>query len=609
MGLDSFIAWLLYSSFAGTILTGLILIIRRSFQTRLGGAWQYLLWFLLVWKLLIPYGPESSISLFNAAPILQRLAADALTGNFLTGQSQEGEDRRRPQPTEEATTIIDDDYYFAAGGTFPAVFGSKTGTVFLVWLTGVLSLTAYLTALNLRQKRMIEESRGLNDSCIAGLLTECKQIMDSKDNPGLFESAAIHSPMAAGALRPRILLPAGAARQLSREDLRFIFMHELAHIQRRDLYINWLITALQVIHWFNPVIWYAFRQMRRDRELACDAYVLSRLKAGEYRSYGDAMISCLERYSRTAYAGPAAGLASGREHIRTRVAMIAGYEKSSVAGAVWRSLLFLLIGCLALTTGKGAAGLDRSGSQPNLNQQVVYEELGSYFQDYDGAFVLLDMDAGQYRIYNEEGGKRRVSPDSTYKIVSSLIGLEIGSIDENTRLTWDGTAYPFESWNRDQTLASAMAYSVSWYFQKLDALAGKGTIENYLERIGYGNGDLSGDLSGFWMESSLKISPWEQVEFFRKLYTYEMPFSRKNIDIVKKVIKLSEQGQIALYGKTGTGILNGVGAGWFVGFVENNGKVYIFATNILGKDKADGTAARKITLSILKDKGILKANW
>jgi bla regulator protein BlaR1 len=347
--------------------------------------------------------------------------------------------------------------------------------------------------------------------------------------------------------------------------------------------------------------------MRQDRELPCDAYVLSRLKPCEYKRYGAAIITILENYCYPFGEYVTTGFASGRTHMRQRIAMIASYKKRTAAGFVWGMTLFLLMGCLVLTNAKGMTGPVQEAASPELRRGIVYEDLSDYFKEYDGAFVLLDVESGSFLVHNDAGSRKRVSPDSTYKIMSSLIGLETGVLeDENTQMKWDGTVYPYAQWNKDQTLASAMESSASWYFQKLDAYVGKTGIENYLNQIGYGNVDLSGGMNDFWLESSLKISPVEQVKLLEKLYTYELPFSRRTIDIVKKAIKLSEQDKIALYGKTGTGIVNNDQLnGWFIGFVENEGKAHIFATNIQGKARTDGATARNITLSILNDKNIL----
>ena len=84
-------------------------------------------------------------------------------------------------------------------------------------------------------------------------------------------------------------------------------------------------------------------------------------------------------------------------------------------------------------------------------------------------------------------------------------------------IAWNGETYPFEAWNADQTLQSAMNSSVNWYFESVDEQLGAADISNYIQEIGYGNENISGDFSTYWMESSLKISPIEQVELLTKL--------------------------------------------------------------------------------------------
>ncbi|MBP2643245.1 MAG: Beta-lactamase [Firmicutes bacterium] len=602
MGLYSFIPWLLYSSFFGSILIGFIISFRWVFKNRMRANWQYLLWFLLILKLLIPYVPESSLSLFN---ILNHLTIQTMTGNYFETQ----DNSRTEQYTEKKSSMtkiwnVNDDYALSVKRTF---LNSGEVIIFWIWLVGVISTTGYIIKLNSKLKCIIKNSPRVNDSSVSKLFEECKSTINLGSNPVLIESPIIRTPMAVGAIRPHIILPKGIINKLSKEELRFILLHELAHLKRRDLYVIWITSFLQVIHWFNPLIWYAFYQMRQDRELACDAYVLSVLQPAEYKNYGATIISFLEMYSDSVYNHTIAGLASGKAHIKRRIAMIASYKKGTAAGSIGRIVLLFLMMCFVLPNAKATSDEVRAEEALMPNQSITYEDLNSYFQEYNGSFVLLDMEKNHYQVYNDDNSKKRVSPDSTYKIVSSLVGLETGILqDENTQLEWDGTVYPFERWNMNQTLTSAINYSVSWYFQKVDLLVGKTKIENYLKQIGYGNYDLTGDINDFWVESSLKISPIEQVVILKKLYTYELPFSRKNIDIVKKVIKVSEHNKVNLYGKTGTGIVNGNSInGWFVGYVEREGKVYIFATNIQGKERADGTNAKNITLSILKDKNIL----
>lgn len=602
MGQSSFILWLLDSSLMGSILIVLIILVRLTFKKRLSTHCQYLIWFMLIVRLIIPYAPESSISIFN---VFLHLNIKTWPGHVIGVQTNSQATWSTDSQLPISTTVNDaDDYTHRIERSF---FDSNENIVFGIWLIGALSLTIYTITLTARMRRILKNGAKVTDVGAIGLFEECKLALNIKSTPVLIESSVIRSPMAAGTLRPHIILPSGIVTELSQEKLRFIILHELAHLQRKDIYVNWITTLLQIFHWFNPLIWYAFNQMREDRELACDANVLSVLKPDEYKSYGDAIICLLERFSYPVYDHTVAGFASGKSHIKQRMAKIAAYKKGTIAEIFWGISLFSLMGCLALTNAQGITGPVQEEKAPKLQQSVTYEDLSSYFKEYDGSFVLLDLESGHYQVYNDANSKKRVSPDSTYKIISSLVGLETEVVtNENAQMEWDGTIHPFEQWNKDQTLTSATINSVSWYFQKVDSLVGKTRIESYLKQMGYGNVDLSGGINEFWLESSLKISPIEQVKILEKLYTYKLPFSRRNIDIVKKTIKLSDQDKITLYGKTGTGIVNGNQLnGWFVGFVESKGKVFAFATNIQGKVWTDGATAKTITLSILKDKNIL----
>lgn len=114
------------------------------------------------------------------------------------------------------------------------------------------------------------------------------------------------------------------------------------------------------------------------------------------------------------------------------------------------------------------------------------------------------------------------------------------------------------------------------------------------------------NLSGYWLESSLKISPVEQVELLTKLYNNDFNFSLKNINVVKNSILISSSDTRKIYGKTGTGRIGGHDVnGWFIGFVETADNAFVFATNISAENEAAGNKAADITMSILSELDII----
>ena len=82
----------------------------------------------------------------------------------------------------------------------------------------------------------------------------------------------------------------------------------------------------------------------------------------------------------------------------------------------------------------------------------------------------------------------RTAPDSTYKIYDALFALEEGIITpEYSLMTWNQVDYPFETWEKDQTLQTAMSGSVIGIFEALDHEIGRNGIQSYVQKIGYGN--------------------------------------------------------------------------------------------------------------------------
>nr|WP_036681143.1 penicillin-binding transpeptidase domain-containing protein [Pelosinus fermentans] len=252
-------------------------------------------------------------------------------------------------------------------------------------------------------------------------------------------------------------------------------------------------------------------------------------------------------------------------------------------------------------------GLMASTNAANL---VVKEDLGKYFEGFTtGTFVMYDEANDQYIVVNEPQSNQRLSPCSTFKIYNSLIGLETGVLDQEdvyTLFKWNGTQYTFPTWNHDQTLASATRDSVVWYFQELASRVGAKRMQAGLDKLEYGNRDISGGLTTFWLRSSLQISAREQVDLLYRLYSGKLPVSPQNVEIVKKNITLSENDYMRFMGKTGSGFQDDKWIlGWFVGCVEKQGNRYFFATNIQAPDGAIGGKAREITKLILKDLQVL----
>jgi beta-lactamase class D len=239
----------------------------------------------------------------------------------------------------------------------------------------------------------------------------------------------------------------------------------------------------------------------------------------------------------------------------------------------------------------------------------VRPELEQYFDGYKGAFVLYDLNHNRYIRYNPERCAERFLPASTFKILNSLIGLETGVIpDENYVIKWDGTHCEVASWNQDHTLKTAIQNSVVWYYQELARRVGEQKMQSYVEAANYGNKDISGPIDTLWLEGGLRISADEQVEFLKRLYQDELPFSTGSMNIVKEILVLEKTDSYQFSGKTGSVQRVTPYVSWFVGYLETRESVYFFATNLENTGSyglANGEMAKKITQNILQDLGLL----
>nr|AIA12539.1 ClassD_beta_lactamase [uncultured bacterium] len=220
-------------------------------------------------------------------------------------------------------------------------------------------------------------------------------------------------------------------------------------------------------------------------------------------------------------------------------------------------------------------------------------DLEPFFKEFpNGAFVLYDLKRDRYLRYNEARCRERFSPFSTFKIPNSLIGLDTGVIpDAEFVIKWDEKKYPahdrdtlpFSAWWQDQTLRTAFKRSAVWYYRELALKVGEKRMREYVRNLHYGNEDASGPVNNFWLNSSLKISADEQVDFLKRLYREELPVSKRSLAILKDIVKLEETPDYKLSGKTGGGPLaENRYLGWFVGYVETKDNTYFFATEIEG---------------------------
>ena len=230
--------------------------------------------------------------------------------------------------------------------------------------------------------------------------------------------------------------------------------------------------------------------------------------------------------------------------------------------------------------------------QIGFAQTITEKDFSKYFNKYgvNGCFALYNPDTDEYINYNKARCDSGFIPASTFKIPNSLIALEEGIIkDTNQIIKWDGHEWPNKQWNQDQTIKSAITYSCVWVYEGFAEQIGIETYKRYMSEFNYGNKDLTGPPTRFWLEGPLRISANQQVNFLKRLYYYDLGVSKQSTDIVKDIIIRDTGNDYILRGKSGTGIIaENELVLWFVGYIEKDNIPYFYALNISGTE-ADRT--------------------
>lgn len=267
--LTPLVDWILAASARASLLTLVVLMAQVALRHRVPANWRYALWLPVLIVLLMPAFPESSWSV-NA---ITHITSSPLPATLVIEQSAAA-------PVKEPLAVVIET---------PAPIPWRQ-IMCLAWLGGaatmVLSgIVALAQTLWLFKRTCLPVSDALQRE-LAVLARE----IGLRHVPRVWVASAIRSPAVTGLLRPTLLLPAHFEQALAPHEARLVLLHELTHIKRGDLPVNALLCLLLAVHWFNPLLWYAFFKARLDREAACDAQVLGHENKVQRVAYGHTLL-------------------------------------------------------------------------------------------------------------------------------------------------------------------------------------------------------------------------------------------------------------------------------------------------------------------------------
>lgn len=224
---------------------------------------SYVLWAVVLFRLVCPVSFSSALSVLGSvgAPAAQTGVVSYIPQDIAVSE----------QPAVDLIMpVLGDAVNAALPEAAPEVSATPmqiwiaVGTY--VWLAGIAALLLYSMISCVKLRRRIADA-----TLVSG---------------NIYETDAIDSPFVYGILKPRIYLPLG----LSGAERAYVLLHEQTHIRRRDYLIKPLALCALCLHWFNPVIWVAFRLMNLDMEMSCDERVIGKFSREQTADYGETLL-------------------------------------------------------------------------------------------------------------------------------------------------------------------------------------------------------------------------------------------------------------------------------------------------------------------------------
>lgn len=412
--LTSSFLYILNISIVGTITAIIIIIIKQLFRNRLTSTWHYYIWLILVARLIIPIFPESPFSIFNLTGNFYRELNELNEREFINSTSlQEYDVNKSDNKTEISNRYLSESEITSSNSgikgsnTSSSVFSDNNNTfsdnnehsanthsssassqitdsastfisdlvhntnissiigiISIIWFLGAVTFITYICICNLyissemkkcpsydTYSNSYNEDKNKANSKLLRTFNECKDYLsiNSIITPVICDKFG--SPCIYGFIKPKLLISETLADNFSEKSIRYIFLHELMHLKRKDILLNIIVAVLKALYWFNPLFWYCFSRMHKDCEVSCDEAVMLKLKEGECIEYGKTIYEVSASYTLGKPLNSIIGMANKKSDTEKRILKAVNFKKPSFLIISLTVVVALVLGAITLTDG------------------------------------------------------------------------------------------------------------------------------------------------------------------------------------------------------------------------------------------------------------------
>ena len=320
-------------SLSGSLVAMLLFLLKPLFKDRLSKTWQYYVLLIVILRLLVPFGPDTSLvgMIFNQAGSYAYTEVPAVNVPETDYALQPLPVETPPRPESNANS----DHLKSAGQM----------AINLLWLAPAFILMLRKVILYRRSVRSIKAECIKIDGHVMDMYREVCEAMKIRRFPHLAQNKGVAAPMLVGTIRPVIVLPDIC---LEDKEIRYVLQHELIHYKRLDIIYKWLAQITLCLHWFNPLVYRICREINRNCELSCDEVIIRQLDETEKYAYGDMLLETIKLNNKSPMPVVSLTLNEDTKLIKERLSAIMRFKKiSKISAAVSLALtVFLLCGAV-----------------------------------------------------------------------------------------------------------------------------------------------------------------------------------------------------------------------------------------------------------------------
>ena len=313
---------------------GILLMIKKVLKNHLTSRMQFNLWFLLLGLLAVPFIPVRPVQFSQIISLLDKWKNAASAGMETVTETAVNMEA-------SGTARQMNDFALSVSSKTPSVIGL---ILLGIWITGIFAMLLLVIKSKTRLNTLKKSALPLQNREVHILYINCLSELKIKKDIPIYSTAFLKSPIIVGLFKPCIYLPIHLISDFNAVDMRYILLHELQHYKHKDAIASYLMNLFGVLYWFNPLVWYALKEMRSDREVACDTSVLKLLNENDYEDYGDTLINFAEKISLSPFPF-AAGISGNMKQMQKRIINISSYKNPSV----WKKIKgFTAFGIIAV---------------------------------------------------------------------------------------------------------------------------------------------------------------------------------------------------------------------------------------------------------------------